>query len=77
MVNLYGRFGTTVRPLIIIIIIIISDSGSTRVKGQNDYCENYRCVYHKVSIALCGAENWTIRMIDQKYLESFEICCAG
>jgi hypothetical protein len=24
--------------------------------------------------ALCGAETWTFRKIDQKYLESFEVC---
>jgi hypothetical protein len=27
------------------------------------------------SIALCGAETWTLRKVDQKYLESFEIWC--
>jgi hypothetical protein len=27
------------------------------------------------SIALCGAETWTLRKIDQKYLESFEMWC--
>jgi hypothetical protein len=27
------------------------------------------------SIALCGAENWTLRKVDQKYLESFEMWC--
>jgi hypothetical protein len=26
------------------------------------------------SIALHGAETWTLRKVDQKYLESFEIC---
>jgi hypothetical protein len=26
-------------------------------------------------IALCGAETWTLRKIDQKYLESFEMWC--
>jgi hypothetical protein len=25
------------------------------------------------SIALCGAETWTLRKVDQKYLESFEL----
>jgi hypothetical protein len=25
------------------------------------------------SIALCGAANWTLRKLDQKYLESFEM----
>jgi hypothetical protein len=25
------------------------------------------------SIALCGAETWTLRTVDQKYLESFEM----
>jgi hypothetical protein len=25
------------------------------------------------SIALCGAETWTLRKVDQKYVESFEI----
>jgi hypothetical protein len=24
---------------------------------------------------LCGAENWTLRKVDQKYLESFEMWC--
>jgi hypothetical protein len=24
---------------------------------------------------LCGAETWTLRKVDQKYLESFEMCC--
>jgi hypothetical protein len=27
------------------------------------------------SIALYGAETWTLRKVDQKYLESFEGCC--
>ena len=27
------------------------------------------------SIALCGAETWTLRAVDQKHLESFEIWC--
>jgi hypothetical protein len=27
------------------------------------------------SIALYGAESWTLRKVDQKYLESFEIWC--
>jgi hypothetical protein len=27
------------------------------------------------SIALCGAETWTLRKVDQKYLESFELWC--
>jgi hypothetical protein len=27
------------------------------------------------SIALYGAEKWTLRAVDQKYLESFEIWC--
>ena len=27
------------------------------------------------SIALCGAESWTVRAVDKKYLESFETSC--
>jgi hypothetical protein len=27
------------------------------------------------SIALYGAETWTLRKVDQKYLESFEMWC--
>jgi hypothetical protein len=27
------------------------------------------------SIALYGAENWTLRTVDQKHLESFEMWC--
>jgi hypothetical protein len=27
------------------------------------------------SIALCGAETWTLRKMDQKYLESFDMWC--
>jgi hypothetical protein len=27
------------------------------------------------SLALCGAETWTLRKVDQKYLESFEMWC--
>jgi hypothetical protein len=27
------------------------------------------------SIALCGAETWTLRAVDQKHLESFEVWC--
>jgi hypothetical protein len=28
------------------------------------------------SIALYGAETWTLRKVDQKYLESFEMWCS-
>jgi len=28
-----------------------------------------------LSIVLYGAETWTLRKVDQKYLESFEIWC--
>ena len=27
------------------------------------------------SIALCGAETWTLRAVDQKHPESFEMWC--
>jgi hypothetical protein len=27
------------------------------------------------SIALCGAETWTLQRVDQKYLEIFEMWC--
>jgi hypothetical protein len=27
------------------------------------------------SRALYGAETWTLRKVDQKYMESFEMCC--
>ena len=27
------------------------------------------------NIALCGAETWTLRAVDQKHLESFEMWC--
>jgi hypothetical protein len=27
------------------------------------------------SVALCGGETWTLRKVDQKYLESFEMWC--
>jgi len=27
------------------------------------------------SIYLCGAQNWTHRKVDQKYLENYEMCC--
>jgi hypothetical protein len=27
------------------------------------------------SVALYGADTWTLRKVDQKYLESFEMCC--
>jgi len=27
------------------------------------------------SIALCGAETWTLRAVDQKHLERTEMCC--
>jgi hypothetical protein len=27
------------------------------------------------NVALCGAETWTYRAVDQKYLESFEMWC--
>jgi hypothetical protein len=27
------------------------------------------------SLAICGAETWTLRKVDQKYLESFEMWC--
>jgi hypothetical protein len=27
------------------------------------------------SKVLCGAETWTLREVNQKYLESFEMCC--
>jgi hypothetical protein len=28
-----------------------------------------------LSVALCGAETWTLRKVDRKYLESFEMRC--
>jgi len=28
-----------------------------------------------LSIALCGAEKWTLRDVDRHYLESFEMWC--
>ena len=31
--------------------------------------------YYVWSIALYGSETWTLRKLEQKYLESFEICC--
>jgi hypothetical protein len=31
--------------------------------------------YYNWSIALYGAETWTLRKVDQKYLESFEMWC--
>jgi predicted restriction endonuclease len=31
--------------------------------------------YYNWSIALCGAETWTLRAADQKHLESFEMWC--
>jgi hypothetical protein len=31
--------------------------------------------YHIWSIALCGAETWTVWKVDRKYLESFEMWC--
>jgi hypothetical protein len=30
---------------------------------------------YRWSIALCGAETWTLRKVYQKYLESFEMWC--
>jgi hypothetical protein len=30
---------------------------------------------YMLSIALYGAETWTLRKLDQKYLESFEMWC--
>jgi len=27
------------------------------------------------NLALRDAENWTLRKVDQKYLQSFEMCC--
>jgi hypothetical protein len=27
------------------------------------------------SVAFCGAATWTLRKLDQIYLESFEMCC--
>jgi hypothetical protein len=30
---------------------------------------------HIWSIALCGVETWTLRKVDQKYLENFEMWC--
>jgi hypothetical protein len=32
-------------------------------------------IFNKLSIALYGAENWTLRAADQKHLESFEMWC--
>jgi hypothetical protein len=33
------------------------------------------CKCYIWSIALYGAETWTVRKVDQKYLESFEMWC--
>jgi hypothetical protein len=35
----------------------------------------YRTTSYVWSIALYGAETWTLRKVDQKYLESFEMWC--
>jgi hypothetical protein len=37
---------------------------------RNEQVQCYIC-----SIASFGAETWTLRKVDQKYLESFEIWC--
>jgi hypothetical protein len=31
--------------------------------------------YYSWSLALCGAETWALRKVDQKYLETFEMWC--
>jgi hypothetical protein len=37
---------------------------------------DYKCVQEDLAfIALYGAEMWTLRKMDQKYLESFEMWC--
>jgi hypothetical protein len=33
-----------------------------------------KCYISSTSIALYGAETWTLRAVDQKHLESFEMC---
>ena len=33
--------------------------------------------FYTWSTTLCGAVTWTLRKVDQKYLESFEISCWG
>jgi hypothetical protein len=37
------------------------------------YLKMFPCTVVSPSIAVCGAENWTLRKVDQKYLESFEM----
>jgi hypothetical protein len=37
---------------------------------RNKLVKCYTC-----STALCGAEKWALRKVDQKYLESFEMWC--
>jgi hypothetical protein len=39
------------------------------------YLSNKLVKYYIWSIALCGAENFTLRKVDEKYLEGFEMWC--
>jgi hypothetical protein len=48
----------------------------TRFTSKLDLNLRKRLLKHYIwSTALYGAETWTLRKVDQKYLESFEMCC--
>ena len=54
---------------------------SFSIQQEAEYCHQKTAAklmttlvkYYICSIALCGAENWTLQKRDQKYLKSFEM----
>jgi hypothetical protein len=68
--TLYATLPSSMPPPSLVLLDLI-----TRIK----FCEGYRSFLlvkcYIWSIALYGAETWTLRAVDQKHLESFELWC--
>jgi hypothetical protein len=52
----------------------ISDIRTLKARRQEELWKNLVKCYDK-SIALYGAETWTLRAVDQKHLECLEMWC--
>jgi hypothetical protein len=69
-----GRYTCEIKSRIVIAKVAFNKNSAlftsildVKLRRKLDRCYNW-------STAQYGAENWTLRAIDQKYLESFEMC---